>query len=417
MTERPHSNTPVPGRRSEPDKVDFLCCARYPTSDPRQGGSADNDERNITPPRPGSSPAVVVPLAPIETSAVEDLDTKVYHARERSGRPAHRAPLVEHLNTQTLRRSGRPLVTPERLHRFDECGSGIFVLQHRHEARYRLKGNFCRDRWCGACQARRRRQVAYGLERAIASAVAEDPAALPRKMLLTLRSSEDTLDESIRRIQRCFRALTKTDLWAKSVRGYIWTIETKRQDHSGLWYVHIHAVVLTPWLSSNKLSEAWYGITGDSYIATCSSIDGRTDREGMDAEELTQERLLKAVGYVAKYITKPANLANMALPYAVEAIAALDGKRLWTCGGTLKQWHRLIRDEAADQWCADDWVPVATLRHIATKALHGDEIARRILASLRLWPQGKTDEPQPATPMVRPRFRVPRPFESTYDSS
>ncbi len=351
----------------------------------------------------------VVPLASFETTAeaanrylLQTTDTtadyRIYHARAAADRPKHFEALAWHADHGTLRKSGLPLVSDDRLARFAHCGKIIYVMRHRWDDKYRLKGNFCRDRWCGACQYRRRRQILHTLQQALHVCIDRHPDYPPRKLLLTLRSTDEDLASMVTRIQRAFRALTKTDLWISAVKGYIWAIEVKRQDHSGYWYVHIHGIILTPWLSSTRLSRAWLGITGDSHIATCSSIDGRTEQPSDDAEPLTADRVRRCCDYVAKYITKPANLAKMALPYACAALASLASKRLWTCGGLLREARKAVTAAEQDKFAADDWTPVDTLHVVAARARSGQEDARRILEYLGLMPrQVKHGQP----PMAR----------------
>lgn len=326
----------------------------------------------------------VVPLDRYETFVAGDVCQGVWHR----GRETERQAVYEALLRGHLGRSREPVghgsVTKERLQRYRECGTALGVLKHKAKPQYRLRGNYCRDRFCPSCALQRRLRIRRVLGEAIRRRMATGTSEPPRLMTLTLKHSDSSVRDTCRRLKSCWRALLKQDWFTTAAPAGLWAMEVKYQPARAEWHVHLHAIIFARWVPVSRLKTAWLGITGDSYI-----VDVRTIREtnGRSSAEV-------AADYVAKYISKPATIQGMHPTAATDLIVGIKSQRLWSTWGGLKSLAAQVRAEDGDDYRSCDWLYVAPLVSVVLRAMRRDAQAASIIAYLGL------DTASPVVPRV-----------------
>ena len=118
----------------------------------------------------------------------------------------------------------------------------------------------CRKRACPICEGKRLAHWHEKLKPLLKSLSA------PKHITLTLRSSDDPLEDQLDRLTRSFRRLRQRTLWKRRNPWGVWLIEITYNANSGRWHPHIHIMCNMPFLHMESLREAWYEITGDSYM-------------------------------------------------------------------------------------------------------------------------------------------------------
>lgn len=209
----------------------------------------------------------------------------------------------------------------------------------------------CGDRSCIDCRRR-----SYLRLRAVYMPLMKQVKAVQLALVtLTLRITGDIgegLRDRVERIRAAWRRLIRLKVW-RPVRGGLYTIEVKWSSrYAGAWNVHIHALVeargaVRPWrseaegkekadiigagatLSPQALSQAWEGLTGDSYIVDIVPVQER--RGGV----------MGAFKYILKYLTKATGLPHWQAKRAYNG--ALAGKRLIQTFGEWHDTHKLYR--------------------------------------------------------------------------
>lgn len=243
-----------------------------------------------------------------------------------------------------------------RVRRFAACGAASYVEYNPEEGRHRVKGFFCGDRFCRPCStarsARGRRAVL---------AVAE--GVFLRFVTLTLRANSDPLDVSLSRLLKSFANLRSAKIWKDNVKGGVAVVEIKRGRGSGLWHVHLHALIHGRRVDQADLSYAWLRATGDSF-----RVDIRAVREKE-----------KGAAYVCKYLGKGFDQSVLASPEDLrECVIALGGRRLLIPFG---DWFgRFGKPDAEPQ---QGWKLVGGLHSIIAAADAGQAWAQGVLLSLR----------------------------------
>jgi len=210
-----------------------------------------------------------------------------------------------------------------RLERFDACGSDCVVEVAEDGSGYRLRANYCHDRWCVPCNRARARELTGELLRMIDG----KPVAFTT---LTQRDYGETLPVLLKRINESFAGLRRTKLWTEKVTGGAACIQItrgKRKDH---WHVHVHILHDGGAFDWNDLSTEWENQTGNSWVVDSQDVQDVAER----------------AAYVARYASKGCDRDVVLDPDAlIEAIVALRGRRMLSTFGS---WRKL-GDEGQDE--------------------------------------------------------------------
>lgn len=235
----------------------------------------------------------------------------------------------------------------KRVERFENCGRNAWVYQAEDQPQYfKVSSDTCRDRWCLPCgQAR---------ARAIAANVAERMSKNRfRFVTLTLKSTDATLPDLLRKLARCFARLRRVKPWSASQRGGVSFTEVKYNAGLDAWNVHAHILTEGGYMKKNALSKAWRKITGDSFIVHLALIKSPSE----------------VVSYVTKYVSKPLDGTVVGDRNTLHiAIEALHGYRMVTTFGTWRGTDLTVRNDERE------WVPYAPLSVVKRNAADPDHI-------------------------------------------
>lgn len=246
---------------------------------------------------------------------------------------------------EALRHTYQPYA---RQNRFAGCGGNLALQVEGNELV--LTAFTCGDRLCEVCQATKRRELRFRIEKIVAEHHADC-----RFFTFTLRHSDTPLVDQIRRLRHSLRLLHRRKAWQATQRGGIDCIECKPAKHGAGWHVHAHCVVEGTWIDQRELSATWHAITGDSSI-----VD--VQRKG------TPEEMAR---YATKYATKPLHEGvYTSRDHLQEAVTALKGQRLVNCWGT---WHGLDQDDEPERPTLRQ---IGTIRELVAASLEGDPGAR-----------------------------------------
>lgn len=261
----------------------------------------------------------------VARSASGNLDVRFRH----SGWRLHRARLLKAFD-----RIGLP---EERRRRFQECGSGCWVVRTiEPQPRFMLRGFYCKDRFCSPCQAARTGK----LRRALSPLIKNERL---RFITLTLRHAGEDLSPMIDKLLRCFKQLRRTRGWKYAVRGGLAVVEVKRSKNGDRWHPHLHILCTGKYYPHNLLKQSWCGITKGSSVVDIRPVDNPAH----------------AVGYIMKYLKKPnlyryTNNENL----LDETIVALSGRRLIQPFG---EWRSCNLNRTADTVEVEPICPLAEI--------------------------------------------------------
>lgn len=138
----------------------------------------------------------------------------------------------------------------------------------------------CRDRTCKHCRRKwfgKHFNDLVGVVRGWESV---------RTMVLTVRNipGGQFRKSSLKRIRGCFEKLRHRKRWKQAVRGGFYFVQATNRGNG--WHLHIHVIYRGVFLPQAWLSEAWRGMTGDSYV-----VDIRA-RKGPETAETAVRYLL-----------------------------------------------------------------------------------------------------------------------------
>ena len=142
----------------------------------------------------------------------------------------------------------------------------------------------CSDKFCLVCGAIRGKRIMKDFLSEI------EKMEHPKFLTLTLKS-QMLSRELLFRIRKSFRALLRRKDWSEKYhcKGGFYVLELGTLKDTGLWNIHIHAVIDSDYIPQDWISVEWLKITGDSMI--------------VDIRQVRSYRY--AVWYLQKYVAKP----------------------------------------------------------------------------------------------------------------
>lgn len=255
------------------------------------------------------------------------------------------------------------------LQRFLDCRKKAWFVQNIATLHVKVASKHCNLRWCPLC-ANSRQQVITAVTKEWLHGCKH-----PKLLTLTLRHTSSPLANQIDFLYKCFNKLRKRKFFTSNVTGGIWFFQIKRSKTTGEWHPHIHTTIDGSYLARKDLSKLWAEITRGSDvidIRSCKNIDN-------------------SANHIARYTSRPADLADKSLSDRLELFHALNNRRLVGSWGTARNLS-LKPQKPAD---SDDWQNIgnwSTIKEMqgysddadeAWKAFITGQPAKRLL-SLRL---------------------------------
>lgn len=245
--------------------------------------------------------------------------------------------------------------------KIQQCRQTAWFAINTTTGSIRVASNRCRLRWCPTCANARRRWIKEQALTWIRT------ATTPKFLTLTIKHTSAPLKSQTDYLYQCFRRLRLQPYIAQSVRGGLWFFEIKLSTRSQEWHPHIHCLIDSGYVPQTKISTLWHKITHGSTVVDIRAI---TDP-------------IRAAGYLSKYCTKPARLADYTLEQSIEIYAALHGKRLCGAWGTLRGIS-LVEPPADDR---SNWRNLGTWEHIIGNQTNSPICAEIIAAWMRGTPR------------------------------
>lgn len=251
----------------------------------------------------------------------------------------------------------RTAQSTNRLQAFRDCGKNAFVYESvERPGEYTIGGSSCHDRFCLPCARERSRIIAQNV-------LAKIEGKQARFLTLTLKSTNESLEDLLLKLTTDFAALRRSKLWRNKVVGGVAFMEIKWSVAKERWHPHLHCMVQGRYLPQRDLAKLWLKITGTSKIVDI--------RYASDTAHTTH--------YITKYASKPLDHTVTMRPDRLdEAVDALKGKRLCLTFGT---WRGCVLTERDDD---GDWIQIGSVVELIDQAERGSDTAIVILNQLQL---------------------------------
>jgi plasmid rolling circle replication initiator protein Rep len=276
---------------------------------------------------------------------------EILEDRAQSGRM--RPWLKKRLGTLAVADAYKALGDTGKAARCRSCGTMLAFNECPADGFKRLKGaNFCRARLCPMCAWRRSLKWAAEVSKVLHKAAEEEPRWQWVMLTLTQRNVPgDVLPGEITRILHGWAKLTKRQEF-RPVAGWLRTIEVTRNQRTGEWHPHIHALLWTRpeyWAGRNYVSQArwrelWADVMGLEYDPSINVHKVRPRQSEYD-------HLDAAAREVGKYTVKDTDLVGDGSDVVsrVEVLdRALKGRHLLAWGGRLKDIAREVAPEVPE---------------------------------------------------------------------
>jgi len=186
------------------------------------------------------------------------------------------------------------------------------TIRQREDGSTFFSPSRCRDRLCPLCAKCDARKTA---NRVKATTSSWDQV---RHLTLTMKSNDKPLVEQIDQLLASFRRLRQRRWWSDRVNGGIGTLEITHNPATKQWHPHLHVLLDGDYLPHAQLRNQWERVTAGSTIVHITAVHSRDD----------------ASTYIAKYVSKPSDVAKLDQQSAVELALALVGRRTVIAFGT-----------------------------------------------------------------------------------
>lgn len=257
-----------------------------------------------------------------------------YHAFRHSG--------WKHYRERTRRAFKAAFIRPNQTLAFESCGSQATLHQSVTDPnKYQLRSNKCKSRWCIPCAGERGRSMAATLADIVGTKQV-------RFITLTIRTREESLQESLDHLTKSFARLRHSKLWKQTQTGGAAFTEVKWNPDKQRWHPHIHIVGEGRFIDKKLLSNAWTRASKGSFIVDVRLVHSRPD----------------LCSYITKYVTKPVSgSVYRDDDRLAEAIVAMKGRRICTTYGT---WRGTVLHHKPE---ADEWRYVSTYEQARERAI------------------------------------------------
>lgn len=138
--------------------------------------------------------------------------------------------------------------------------------------------NGCNLRWCPKCRWKSARNQIHRIK---------SMTGHLRVMMLSIRSSDETLGDQIKHLKKSFRRLRQMRNWKKYVTYGCGAVEVTFNNKTNQWHPHLHIIWNGSYFPQRLLSKMWCKATSGSTYVFLQKLSGKG-----------------AMDYVAKYLTK-----------------------------------------------------------------------------------------------------------------
>lgn len=242
----------------------------------------------------------------------------------------------------------------ERSSKISGCGSELIFANKADGSHELIHGNFCHDRFCMMCQARRSSKRALELMRAVDLLDGDFIF-----MTLTIRNvSGGELRDTVKFMMRQFHDFINDPRIIRGVQGYAKNLEVTFNEDMFSFHPHIHVLLNVSsdyfrdhkqYLDRNEVLHIWQNYMHDDQITQ------------LDMKKVRGKNLSKAVLEITKYVTKFSDWVfsshcTAVLDYLSSALFHVNGS---TYGGSIRKAVLKVRAESeSDQSYIDRLVAI-----------------------------------------------------------
>lgn len=232
-------------------------------------------------------------------------------------------------------------------------------IRRKSDGTYYLSPDRCKHRCCPVCGSIKASQTTQKILAKLS------PTSDLRFLTLTIKSSNQPLNEQIDHVLRSFRRLRQTLTWKRTQSGGVATLQITYNQTTRRWHPHLHVLSEGNYVNHADLRSAWLRSTGDSSIVHIESVHDRS----------------KQTKYVCRYVASNSDLTGWPDEALDEYVEALRSRRSLMVFGSLHQ--RRVESRGGDRTHKDS-SPIIPLRLVARAIRTHHPLSRNLYDALKL---------------------------------
>lgn len=223
--------------------------------------------------------------------------------------------------------------------RLYECRTRAWFVRNSETGKVRIAAKQCRLRWCYHCSEARQQFITQAITPWWNS------AKMPKLLTVTVKHSDDPLDEQIAFLYKAFVKLRNRKLCKDAIRGGVWFFQITFNEKTEQWHPHIHALLDAEYMDHSFLKVAWSKITQGSTIVHIRAVHNPD----------------KTLSHNARYAARPSALLSIPEERWPDMYEAFKGRRICGTWGTAKKIS--LRSKKPDE--ASKWKSIGGFRTVA----------------------------------------------------
>ncbi len=253
------------------------------------------------------------------------------------------------------------------LEKFRACRTNVWAEQNVKTGEMRWRSNSCRRRWCPVCGKVKKNLIADNCDRYFSRLLRK--GYVIRFLTLTQLHSGMSLEEQVALAIKNLHKFRRTKEWKMYVDGTVWFMQNKWSDGSksnGIpgWHVHFHMLLVGFYWPTDRISEKWRKITGDSYIVKIKKV--------------YEKELRSVIGDIARYAGLPANLLEVPAEHRGEVVHATKGFKMCGATGVCRKRVALCQPKLKVKPDDSPWKPMGSWKAIQRCGMAGDKLAEEM---------------------------------------
>lgn len=210
-----------------------------------------------------------------------------------------------------------------------ECRTRAWFVRNDETGHVRIAAKQCRLRWCFHCSEARQQFITQAVYPWYLS------AKEPKLLTVTLKHTQNPLDEQIDFLYKSFAKLRNRKICKDAIRGGIWFFQVTYNQKTNEWHPHIHALLDAEYMLHADLMSQWNKITSGSTIVHIRAVH--------EPE--------KTLAHNARYAARPSALTKIPESLWEDLYYAFDKRRICgTWGSARKISLRPSKPPDSDHW-------------------------------------------------------------------
>ena len=237
--------------------------------------------------------------------------------------------------------------------KLENCSQAAWLCSSENGHKAHVCVSRCKHRVCPTCIEQRHRWTTWRCGHIVKQ------FKEPRFLTLTLRSSDDCIEDQLRFAMKSFAKFRRSKWFKRRCIGGVYNLQVTYSHKRDQYHPHIHIIMDSSFMKHEEIEQKWLEITGHSSIVWIEQV----------------KDTWKNSGHLAHYITSHDDIMTLP-PHRV--CDWIEGTKSVRCLSTFGKYHGALK-KLNEELPRVKMERIASLVPIKAASLRGDEEAKKIM--------------------------------------